>query len=70
MDLLIAISFIPSLTTGSEVVTLSNGFAVGAGTPVITQVNPNTGQQGQTNLNVAITGIMLAIKPTGLYGRN
>ena len=45
-----------TLTTGSEVVTLSNGFAVGAGTPVITQVNPNTGQQGQTNLNVAITG--------------
>ena len=45
-----------TLTTGSEVVTLSNGFAVGAGTPVITQVNPNTGQQGQSNLNVAITG--------------
>ena len=38
-----------TLTTGSEVVTLSNGFAVGAGTPAITQVNPNTGQQGQSN---------------------
>ena len=37
-----------TLTTGSEVVTLSNGFAVGAGTPVITQVNPNTAQQGQS----------------------
>jgi hypothetical protein len=34
-----------TLTTGSEVVTLANGFAVTAGTPVISQVNPNTGQQ-------------------------
>ncbi|MBI1790799.1 MAG: hypothetical protein HYR60_24995, partial [Acidobacteria bacterium] len=45
-----------TVTTGAEVVTLNNGFTVTAGTPVITQVNPNTGQQGQANLNVAITG--------------
>jgi hypothetical protein len=45
-----------TLTTGTEVVTLTNGFTVTAGTPVLTTDNPNTGQQGQQNLSVAITG--------------
>ncbi len=45
-----------SLTTGGEVVTLTNGFTVTNGTPVLTQVNPNTGVQGQQNLSVALTG--------------
>jgi hypothetical protein len=45
-----------TVSTGSEVATLANGFTVQAGTPVITQVNPNTGQQGQANLSVIITG--------------
>ncbi len=31
-------------------------FTVTAGAPVITLVNPNTGPQGATNLNVAVTG--------------
>jgi RHS repeat-associated protein len=44
------------LKTGTEVVTLNNGFTVTPGTPVLTQVNPSTGQQGQQNLSVAITG--------------
>jgi alpha-D-ribose 1-methylphosphonate 5-triphosphate synthase subunit PhnH len=45
-----------SVTTGTEVVTLTNGFTVTNGTPVLTQVNPNTGQQGQQNLSVTLTG--------------
>ena len=45
-----------TMTTGSEVETLTNGFTVNPGTPVITQVNPNTGQQGQQNLSVNLTG--------------
>ena len=44
------------LTTGAEVVTLTNGFTVTNGTPVLTQVNPNTGLQGQQNESVALTG--------------
>lgn len=42
-------------TTGTEVASLANAFTVGAGSPVISLVNPNSGQQGQT-LNVALTG--------------
>jgi RHS repeat-associated protein len=34
----------------------SNSFKVAAGTPVIISVSPNSGQQGQQNLSVAITG--------------
>jgi hypothetical protein len=45
-----------TLTTGGESASLASGFTVTAGTPVITQVNPGSGTQGQTNLNVAITG--------------
>src|SRR4029077_4798597 len=45
-----------TVTTGAEVVTQTNGFTVTAGTPAITSVNPNTGQQGINNLNVAIAG--------------
>ena len=44
-----------TLTTGSEVATLTSGFTVTADTPVISQVNPNIGQQGQ-NLSITITG--------------
>ena len=45
-----------TVTTGGEVVTLNNGFTVTNGTPVLTTVNPNTGQQGQTNESVSLTG--------------
>src|SRR5439155_1762665 len=45
-----------TLTTGPEVVTLTNGFTVAAGTPVLRTVNPGSGQQGQQNLNVNLTG--------------
>ncbi len=41
--------------TGSERAVLPAGFAVSGG-PVLTQVNPNTGQQGQQNLSVSLTG--------------
>src|SRR5437016_1828381 len=43
-----------TMTTNAEVVTLNNGFTVTNGTPVITQVNPNTGQQGQLNESLTI----------------
>lgn len=45
-----------TLTTGSEIDTLANGFTVSAGTPLLLSVNPNTGQQGQQNLSVNLTG--------------
>jgi RHS repeat-associated protein len=45
-----------TVTTGAEVITLANGFTVTNGTPVLTQVSPNTGQQGQQNVSVALTG--------------
>src|SRR5207253_12574 len=45
-----------TLTTGLEVVTLPNGFTVAAGTPVLQTVNPGSGQQGQQNLSVNLTG--------------
>lgn len=47
-----------TITTGSEIDTMANGFTVtsSAGTPVLTQISPNTGQQGQQNLPVTITG--------------
>ena len=44
-----------TVTTGAEVVTLASGFTVGA-PPTITQVNPNSGQQGAAALAVTITG--------------
>jgi hypothetical protein len=51
-----------TLTTGSEAPTLANGFAVTVPTPPqppqprLIQAVPNTGQQGQQNLSVVITG--------------
>ncbi|HEX4004971.1 MAG TPA: Ig-like domain-containing protein [Acidobacteriaceae bacterium] len=44
-----------SVTTNSQVVTLSNGFSVTPGTPVITQINPNFGNPSQS-LSVNIYG--------------
>ena len=44
------------VTTGSESVTLLNGFTVVQGTPTIASIDPNAGQQGLTR-NVAITGV-------------
>lgn len=45
-----------TITTGAEVATLIGGFTVNPGTPIITQLVPNTGAVGQQNLSVAITG--------------
>ena len=44
-----------TVTTGSEIVTLSNGFTVMAGAPVITVISPNVGSPN-SNLTVQITG--------------
>src|SRR5206468_3210933 len=45
-----------TLTTGTEVATLNDGFTVAAGTPILRTVNPNAGRQGQQNLSVNLTG--------------
>lgn len=45
-----------TVTTGAEVVSLNNAFTVTAGTPVTLSANPNSGQQGQQNLLVTVTG--------------
>lgn len=44
-----------SVTTNGQTQTLSNGFNVTAGTPIITQINPNIGTPGNT-VSVTITG--------------
>jgi len=44
-----------SVTTNGQTQTLSGGFTVTAGTPIITQISPNFGNPGQT-LSVTITG--------------
>ena len=45
-----------TVTTATEVVSRTPGFTVTAGTPALLTVIPNTGQQGQQNLNVQLTG--------------
>jgi RHS repeat-associated protein len=45
-----------TFTTGSEVVTLTGGFTVNAGAPVLTLISPNSGVQGQQNLIINVTG--------------
>ncbi len=45
-----------TVTTGSEAVTLTNGFNVIQGVPAVTSIDPNAGQQGLTR-NVNITGV-------------
>ena len=45
-----------SLTTGGEVASLTNGFTVTAGTAQITNVNPPSGNQGDTADSITITG--------------
>ncbi|HET9667015.1 MAG TPA: Ig-like domain-containing protein, partial [Desertimonas sp.] len=45
-----------TVTTGSEVVGLINGFTVTQGTPTVVSIDPNAGQHGVT-LNVTITGV-------------
>ncbi len=49
-----------TVTTGSEVVTLTNGFTVTAGVPVIT-LTPNSGRRGTSNLGIAASGMYLNI---------
>ena len=44
-----------SITTGTECVTLLNGFTVLQGVPTITSIDPNAGQRGLTR-NVTVTG--------------
>src|SRR5262249_39562134 len=46
-----------TLFTQGEAATLAGGFTVIAGIPVITSASPNSGQQGQLNLSVKITGV-------------
>jgi hypothetical protein len=46
-----------SVTTLGSTITLDDAFTVLPGTPVITQINPNVGTQGQTDENVTIIGL-------------
>ena len=43
-----------TVTTGTEVVT--SAFAVTAGPALLSSISPTSGQQGQTNLNLTVTG--------------
>ncbi len=45
-----------TLTTGSEVATLENGFTVTAGTAILLSVTPASGRQGQLNIPITIIG--------------
>ncbi|MFZ1086684.1 MAG: Ig-like domain-containing protein [Terracidiphilus sp.] len=45
------------LTTGGEVATILGGFTVTVGNPQLSQVNPPTAHQGDTNINVNLTGL-------------
>ncbi len=45
-----------TMTTGSQIISLPNGFTVTPGTPVVQTLSITSGQQGQQNLSVAITG--------------
>src|SRR5262249_28605091 len=45
-----------AVTTGGEVVQLDNGFAVNAGTPAITVIDPNVGVPGALALSVTVIG--------------
>ncbi|HEY5329958.1 MAG TPA: Ig-like domain-containing protein [Acidobacteriaceae bacterium] len=51
-------SYNVTLTTGGEVATILGGFSVGSGNGTISNVNPPTGHQGDTNLSVALTGLL------------
>jgi hypothetical protein len=46
-----------TLTTGGEVATILGGFNVTAGNASLSAVNPPTGNQGASNLSVALTGL-------------
>jgi hypothetical protein len=48
-----------SVTTGAQNVSLPNGFSVLAGTPVLTQINPNIGTPG-ANVSVTLYGLYTA----------
>jgi hypothetical protein len=45
-----------TMTTGTEVVTLLNGFSVTAGNATLSSASPNSGTQGQLGLAVTING--------------
>jgi hypothetical protein len=50
-------SYSVTLTTGGEVAFINGGFTVASGAPVISLVNPATGTQGASSLNVQLTGL-------------
>ena len=49
-------SYTPSVTTGSEVASITGGFSVLAGVPTLLTASPNMGQAGTSGINVVITG--------------
>jgi hypothetical protein len=45
-----------TVSTGGEIAGLNNAFTITGATPALLSVAPSTGQQGQQNLNIVITG--------------
>jgi hypothetical protein len=54
-----------TVATGGEIATLNNALTVGEATPLLLSVVPASGQQGQQNLNVVITGNAYTTFTTG-----
>lgn len=66
-------TYAATVTTNGEIVTLPNAFTVTLATPFLSNVNPTAGTQGQTNLDVNLTGTFtsfLANTPTANFGPN
>ncbi len=66
-------TYAATVTTNGERVTLPNALTVTAATPFLSAVTPTAGSQGQSNLDVNITGTytsFLANTPTANFGPN
>jgi hypothetical protein len=46
-----------TLTTGGEVATILSGITVTTGNPLLSAVSPSTGHQGDTKINIGLTGL-------------
>jgi hypothetical protein len=59
-----------TVSTGGEIATLSNAITIAGATPALISVAPSSGRQGQTNLNVVITGNAYTTFTTGSLSAN
>ncbi len=66
-------TYAATVTTNGETVTIPNAFTVTLATPFLSNVNPTAGLQGQTNLDVNLTGTFTTFQfdtPTANFGSN